>query len=450
MLLSLKTAILALQTKIFYRRMLLVYSQKITTRLSYSFKHIFLRILGVDVCFTTVLEEFIAHEGPKMSYGKQPLGNEFFIQEHGLLAENGIESIEIQLKEWGSIPAFFPTIEKSSIPFDIFAASFYLLSRYEEYLPHVKDAKGRYPASESLAFQNKFLELPIVDMWAYKFKTILVQSFPEMKFPSRHMSLHNVLTVQRPFAYSQKGFFRSFLCYFQDLLRGRFKNNFYRTQVLLGIRKDPYDTFTWIVNIAKRSASKMTTFFLLGENEEYQDSLNTHRKSYQLLVKYVADYKEVGLLYSASSLTRFEALQEEVKRMENTINRKVLSAKQSNYFVNLPENYRNLIELEIEKDFTMAYHDTPGFRAGTCTPFLFYDLDFEIKTPLVLHPIALASTALNNEQPNIIEAKVQELLQRVRQVNGVFSVVLSNENFTSDDENTVWRKVFSETLQNYE
>lgn len=430
--------------------MLLVYSQKITPRLSYSFKHIFLRILGIDVSFTTVLEEFIAQEGPKMSYGKHPLGNEFFVQEHGLLTENGIESIEIQLKEWDDIPAFFPTIEKSAIPFDIFAASFYLLSRYEEYLPHVKDKKGRYPAAESLAFQNKFLELPIVDMWAYKLKAVLQQSFEEIKFPSKHMVLHNVLSVQRPFAYNQKGFFRSFLCYVEDLLKGRFKNNFYRTQVLLGIRKDPYDTFTWIVNIAKRSTSKMTAFFLLGENEEYQDSLNTHRKSFQLLVKYVADYKEVGLLYSASSLTKFVTLQEEVKRMENTINRNVISAKQSNYFVNLPENYRNLIELEIKKDFTMAYHDTPGFRAGTCTPFLFYDLDFEIKTPLILHPIAVASTALQNEKGIIIEKKVQELMQRVMRVNGVFSVVLSNENFTSKDENTVWRKLFSETLQKHE
>ncbi len=430
--------------------MLLVYSQKITTRLSYSFKHIFLRILGVDVNFTTILEEFIAYEGPKMSYGKNPLGNEFFIQEHGLLAENGIESIEIQLKEWDGIPAFFPTIEKSAIPFDIFAASFYLLSRYEEYLPHVKDGKGRYPAAESLAFQHNFLELPIVDMWAYKLKAVIQQSFEEIKFPPKKMVLHNLISVQRPFAYNQKGFFRSFMCYLQDLLKGKFKNNFYRTQVLLGIRKDPYDTFTWIINIAKRSTSKMTAFFLLGENEEYQDSLNTHRTAFQLLVKYVADYKEVGLLYSASSLTKFATLQEEVKRMENTINRNVISAKQSNYFVNLPDNYRNLIELEIKKDFTMAYYDTPGFRAGTCTPFLFYDLDFEIKTPLILHPVAVASTALQHKNGAEIKDKVQELMQNVTNVNGVFSVVLSNENFTSKDENNVWRKLFSNTLQNYE
>jgi Family of unknown function (DUF7033) len=430
--------------------MLLVYSQKITTRLTYSFKHIFLRILGVDVQFTTAIEEFIAHDGAKMSYGKQPLGNELFVQENGLLVEQGIESIDIQIRHWDEIPAFFPASDKSAIPYDIFAASFYLLSRYEEYLPHVKDAKGRYPATESLAFQNNFLELPIVDIWAYKLKEICKQFFPELIFPQKRMVLHNVISVQRPFAFSQKGIFRSLLCYFQDLFKGKFKNNFFRSQVLLGIRKDPFDTFTWIVNIAKRSTSKMTVFFLLGENESYQDSLNRHRKTFQLLVKYVADYKEVGLLYSASSLTKYKTLQEEVKRMETTINRKVLSAKQSDYFVNLPENYRNLIELEIEKDFTMAYYDTPGFRGGTCTPFLFYDLDYEIKTPLILHPIAVASTALKDEDASVIKEKIEELLTKVANVNGLFSVVFNNDDFTSDEENSIWRKLFSETLQQNE
>ena len=33
----------------------------------------------------------------------------------------------------------------------------------------------------------------------------------------------------------------------------------------------------------------------------------------------------------------------------------------------------------------MGYINHVGFRAGTCTPFLFYDLDFEIQTPLLIY-----------------------------------------------------------------
>ncbi len=51
--------------------------------------------------------------------------------------------------------AFFET--SGDFPFDIFAASFYLLSRYEEYLPHEKDMYGRYAHTNSLAFREHFL-----------------------------------------------------------------------------------------------------------------------------------------------------------------------------------------------------------------------------------------------------------------------------------------------------
>ena len=61
----------------------------------------------------------------------------------------------------GGCSLFFPAGEVSSIPFDIFAASFYLITRYEEYLPHVQDVHERFPADESIAFKNGFLEQPV-------------------------------------------------------------------------------------------------------------------------------------------------------------------------------------------------------------------------------------------------------------------------------------------------
>ncbi|RDK89257.1 polysaccharide deacetylase family protein [Marinirhabdus gelatinilytica] len=428
--------------------MLLVHTQKITTRLTYSFKHILFRVLGCDVSFTTSLEEFVSYSGAKMSYGKQPLSTELFVQEFGLLSQNGIEAIDILVKPWEEVPAFFSTSEKSCIPFDIFSAAFYLLSRYEEYLPHVKDEKGRYPAHESLAAEHNFLELPVIDIWAYKFKAVLATTYPKLHFSPKQMKVHTLLSVQQPFQYNQKGLFRSALGYLQDLTSGNFKEMGQRTQVLLGMRKDSFDTFTWIVNISKRSSAKLTAFFLLGEHETYEASLNTHRKAFKELVKYVGDYTEIGLLYSGSSLERYETLQAEKKRIEAITNRSLISAKQANFHVNLPENYRNLIELEIVKDYTMAYHDAPGFRAGTCTPFLFYDLDFEIKTPLMLHPVSVTSTGLGHLQKQEIEETVTQLMQRVKEVNGVFSMVFNNRDFTSAPEHTLWRKLFSETLQN--
>ena len=120
--------------------MLLVYTSKITPRLKFVFKQICIRILYIPVSFTNVIEEFIAHDGLKMSYGAQPLGSEFFVRSNGLLLEQGLSDLELNVQIWEDTKCFFASGEKSHIPFDIFSAAFYLLSRYEEYLPHVKDS----------------------------------------------------------------------------------------------------------------------------------------------------------------------------------------------------------------------------------------------------------------------------------------------------------------------
>jgi hypothetical protein len=148
--------------------MLLVYTHTITPRLTYIFKHIITRLLGIPVSFTTKIEDFIGHEGLKFSYTKQPLGSELFLKCNNLLFNQGIDYLDINIVKWNDDPCFFQTSINSEVPCDIFAASFYLISRYEEYLPHVKDEFERFPAEESLAFQNKFLDKPIIDIWASK------------------------------------------------------------------------------------------------------------------------------------------------------------------------------------------------------------------------------------------------------------------------------------------
>ena len=64
--------------------MFLVYTPKITPRLTYIFKHIFIRILQIPIDFTMTIDDFVAHNGPKLSYSKNPLGKEFFVRSHGL------------------------------------------------------------------------------------------------------------------------------------------------------------------------------------------------------------------------------------------------------------------------------------------------------------------------------------------------------------------------------
>ncbi len=430
--------------------MLLVYTQKITPRITYIFKHICTRILGLDVKFTSVIEELISYDGPKLSYGKQPLGNELFIQSYGLLTQQGFESENIVVKDWEDTKCFFSVSDKSVLPFDIFSAGFYLLSRYEEYLPHVKDAIGRYPATESLGFKNGFLQQPVIDIWAYKLKDAIIESFPEAHFHSKTMFVHTLVEAKQPFAYKQRGFLRLLVGYFRDLLKFRIKRIIERTAVLFKTKEDPFNTFGWIISTTKKSSNKLSVFFMLGDALHFEESINTNRYKFKMLLKYVADYKDIGLIFSFASLTNYEQQKKEKRQMEEITNRTLEKSFNAQYLINLPETYRNLVELEIAKDFTMVYEDTPGFRAGTCTPFLFYDLDYEIKTPLIVHPVLATTAAFKDKYASDIKKTIDILWNSVKKVNGHFSMVFTNRDFTAKPTNEVWRTLFSEKLHSYE
>ncbi len=428
--------------------MLLVYTPKLTPRISYIFKHICTRILGIEVNFTSAIEEFISQPTFKLSYAKQPLGNELFIQSQGLLNQQGFDAEVITVKPWGKTFCFFASGTKSALPFDIFSASFYLLSRYEEYLPHVKDSIGRFTAQESLAYKNGFLHQPVVDIWTYNFKKILQNSFPDLVFPDKSINIHTLIEASQPYAFAQKGIFRTTVGYFQDLVRFKFKNILQRSQVLLGLRRDPFDTFKWIINRSQRNAQKLSIFFLLGDNPNFEESINTHRQKYLLLIKFIADYKEAGLMFSFGALEDYELLKKEKLRMEEITNRSLKSSINAQFLVNLPEIYRNLVELEVKKDYTMFYRNIVGFRAGTCTPFLFYDLDFEVKTPLTIHPVAITTLAFNKKYEEEIVKTISSVMNEVNSVNGTFTMLFSNQDLFQSERNKIWRKIFSEKLQN--
>ena len=86
--------------------MILVYSHKITPRLTYIFRQIFIRVLEFPVDFTSTIEKFVSHSGPKLSYTHQPLGNEFFIGSGDLLFQQGIQEVPVEVFNWSGIPAF--------------------------------------------------------------------------------------------------------------------------------------------------------------------------------------------------------------------------------------------------------------------------------------------------------------------------------------------------------
>lgn len=425
--------------------MLLVYTHKITPRLSYIFKQFFVRILKIKVSFTTDVADFIAFNGPKLTYTFKPLGNELFIKCHDLLYEQGVNDIDINIAKWKDTIAFFNNNLNGIIPFDVFAASFYLLSRYEEYLPYVQDENERYPASESLAYQNKFLDKPVVDIWAMKFLEILKDRFPNYNFEEKRFEVISTIDVANVFAYKQKGIIRNFGGFVKDIFTFRIDRVIGRFLVLLRFRKDPFDTYDEILKTSKSNNIKTIFFFLIGDYTTYDRNISSSNNVFRSLIKSVSDYVDFGLHPSYFTMTNSDKLKKEVQLLESIVNQPIKKSRQHYLRLKLPETYQNLIDLEVTEDHSMGYAKEFGFRASTCTPFYFYDLDFEIQTPLKVFPFAIMDSVLRDQLglvPAVAKKKISNIKKEVKKVKGTFITVFHNESLSDEGEWKGWKKVY--------
>jgi len=419
--------------------MILVYTNKLTSRVQYTFQHLFENILKTPVTVTCKVEEFVAYSGAKFSYLKSPLGNEFCIKCHDLLFEQGVNDVEVQVFEWENIECFFSNGVKGGLPFDLFAASFYLLSRYEEYLPHVKDEHERYPAHESLAYKNNFLEKPIIDIWAYKLLDILKEQFPEYKFKNRTFSYKATIDIDVAYAYKNKGMARTSFAFVRDLLFLRFLNVLHRLQTLLNIKKDSFDTYDYILDIHQKFNIQTTVFASVGDYSTFDKNVSYNNSQYHSTIKRLADYLTIGLHPSYFAFNDEKLIKKEKQRLENIVNIPIEKSRQHYLKISIPETYQHLMNLGIVEDYSMGYPDHVGFRAGTCTSFYFYNLNFELKTPLKIIPFAFMDVTLKNYMKLTNEKayeKIGSLSKEVKKVNGTLVSLFHNETFS---EKGIWK-----------
>lgn len=430
--------------------MLLIYTQKITPRLSFTFKQFFTRILEIPVSFTTVIEEFIAHNGLKLTYGKQPLAHEIFVRASGLLFEQGVNDVEVVMDEWDGVPSFFNYRQEASVPFDIFAATFYLLSRYEEYMPHFKDQFNRFPAEESLAYKQGFLDKPLVDIWAYKFREVLKERFPDADYKQRDFKFISTIDVDIAYKYKRKGFVRTVGGYAKDITKFNIRGVLDRMIVNFGFRKDPFDTYDLLINLQKEHNVPTVFFFSVGNYTTFDKNTSYRNSKYQSKIKSVADYCKVGLHPSYFTMQNETLLKKEKKRLDDITNIPTQFTRQHYLRLAIPETYQNLVNLEFTEDYTMGYAKHYGFRASTCTPFYFYDIDYEVQTPLKIIPFAVMDGTLRDYQ-NMSNKRAYEVIvnlaDEVKKVDGTFITLFHNETLSNQGRWKRWRKLYIDILK---
>jgi hypothetical protein len=428
---------------------ILIYSELITSRQEYIFSFFFNELFGINHKLTNDYEHFKQSTQHKFIYSRKEFSEKtIYLKAHPLLFESEIRKVSIDYFESSGYPAFFKSSNDSFFPFDIFAASFYLISRYEEYLDFEADKFGRFRVGESIAFKHDFLEEPIIDIWSIMLKNKLLEQFPTLRFKTRKFSYLSTIDIDNAYAHLHKGIVRTSLSVLQSGLKNPQKL-IGKIKVLLGLDKDPYDNYDFLDEIHKKYTIETIYFILFSKYGKYDKNPTVKNKQFRKLIKRIGKNNEVGLHPSFQSNYKNEVLISEKNELEKLIEKKIEQSRQHFLMLKLPDTYENLIKLGITKDYSMGYSSHPGFRAGTCTPFYFFNLKTNEPTNLRITPFAVMDVCFRDYlkcSPSEALKKIKKIITSIKKVNGLFVSLWHNESLESRNQHFTWRHVYEGML----
>jgi hypothetical protein len=420
--------------------MLLIYAHITSARLQYITHFIFALLHGNACRITIDSEEFKNYEGPKINYSDAPVAaGEFWIRNVPLLFEDDIRQQAISCFETNGHKAFFAT--EGGYPFDVFAAIFYLLSRYEEYLPHTKDSYGRYAHENSLAFKEGFLNQPLINIWAQQLAAALQQKFAAYRVKQGGFVFVPTYDIDIAYSYRHKGFLRNAG---GALLQP--SALFARLAVLLGNKKDPFDCYDWLHQLHKQYQLPPVYFFLVPEkNGRYDKNILPHKDAMWQLVKKHAAKCRVGLHPSWQSGDTPHLLAAEKKQLEAMAEKTITHTRQHYIRFTLPGDYTRLIDDGFTDDYSMGYGSINGFRASVATAFYWFNLAANEPTSLLIHPFCWMDANSYYEQKMMPAEAQKELLQYYevcKKTNATLCTIWHNNFLGTDRAFAGWREVY--------
>jgi hypothetical protein len=434
--------------------MVLLYTPRITNRIQYIIKTILQEICGLEYKVTNSTEEFLNFKGAKINYSDKELpGMALTVYASGFLSEKGVKNFVPDIAYRDNMPLLFPKAideNKCDLGFDIFSACFYMLSRYEEYLPFMEDQYGRFEADQSLAFQRGFLDIPVVDVYAIRLREKIIQIFPFVEYTRRSFSFTPTYDIDVAYAYRGKGFSRNLFLFLRDLLSFDYSTLKYRIKILSGVENDPFDTYDFQLSLQRAFNLQPVYFFLSGQFGPKDRNISVYSNAFFTLVKTIGDYAKAGLHPSFSSNFDNKVLNKELEFLSEVLNRTIDSSRQHYLYLKLPSTYHNLMKINIRNDYTMGFASHTGFRAGTCSSFNFYDISFESETRLRIFPLIVMDGTLRdymNLKPADALENVKKLIDTVKSAEGTFISLWHNDALSNRGAWLGWREMYVDMIR---
>lgn len=427
---------------------MIIYSSKKTNRLLFVLDWLIKEQLKLD--YDLVQDENALKSMPFfISYGKS-FSNALSIPDSGLLWEKGVNEHEVKTGSWNQVPTLYENnTTPQTLPFDLFSAIFFLLSRYEEYYTYTPDAHMRYPATQSILYKNKWLQRPILDEWVQGLRNVLRDQF-NINTPQVSFSYLPTYDIDIAYSYKYKGFVRIAGAQARDIWARNKAVYKERMAVVLNQKQDPYDSYDWIKQLHNNYDARPIFFILssLKTTDLDKNILPTHPKM-QRLVKHLAEYGAIALHPSYYS-DNDDTLAKEKETLEEIVHKNINVSRQHYIKASLPGTYLRLLKNGISQDYSMGYGTHLGFRAGTGQSFLWYSLNNEFTTPLRIHPFCfMDTTAMFEERLSLADSfdRLKAMTKILQKSNSRLVTIFHNFSLGSAPEWIWWKGKYKEFFE---
>ncbi len=429
--------------------MIVIYTPELSLRIEYAFKLVFSKVLGVEYTILTDLNTFINTEGGRINYSQNKLNGIIRINPSGLLEEKGIKNWNPSIGKWEKLPVIFAD-DNHPVPFDLFSAVFYLVTRYEEYLPFDPDPYGRFKAENSLSYKNGFLRLPIVDMWCKKLAEIVKIDNQCMNLSETNYKFRLTIDIDYPWLFKNKGWLYASGSLLRELIRFNFSQFLERLRVLTGYNPDPADTYDFISESWDKPDHPVQYFILCRHKGKFDPNRSMNRKVFHRLIQELDTTGRVGIHPSFVSRTSDNKLKQEISYLSGVLKRDIMSSRQHFLCLKFPDTYLNLIKFGIKEDYSMGYNSQTGFRAGIARSFNFFDLINNKETGLRVFPFQVMDRTLLSYMklsPDEALKEFEYYTGLIRSIGGEFICLWHNDSLSDRGEWQRWKKVFKNMVE---
>jgi len=345
---------------------------------------------------------------------------------------------------------------------DIFGSAFFMLTLFEEYVKSDRDKHDRFPSAASLAYQEGFLERPIVNEYLEILWACMARLWPSLKRKERKFQIRVSHDVDAPFAVALQSPVRLLRSVGGDIIK--------RHDLLLALRRlrlwtkvkmgddtaDWYNTFDWIMTQSEQVGLQSAFYFITDHTGGKIDGdYSIDHPRIRRLMKHIHKRgHEIGLhlsyntyLDSLQTHKEFERLRSACEQEE--IHQEIWGGRQHLLRYQTPATFQNWNDAGMDYDTSLGFADHVGFRCGVCYEYPIFNVKkrkplMVRERPLIVVEVTIMAKrymGLGASEEAI--AKMLEQKRNCQQFSGEFTFLWHNSNLTTPEERRIFQTVLN-------